>query len=382
MIYLNNAASTFPKPKSVYNTIMYCMKNCASGPGRGSKQAVKKTEDYITKARRLLSNLFNIKAQDRIIFTLNDTYALNFAIKGILHPGDHVIISCLEHNSIIRPLAELQRFDIQTTVVNTDSTGLININDLERAITPKTRLMAVTQASNVTGTIIPIKEVGMLCKKYGILFLVDGAQTAGVLPIDVKDMNISLLAFPGHKGLFGPMGTGGLYIGEEVDIIEIIQGGTGTISESPWQPKSMPDRFESGTPNVPGIAGLGAGVEFILNTGTEVIRNHESRLTQQFICEVKKIEGIKLYGTDDMDRRVSTIALNIGDMPSMEVSSILANKYSIITRGGLHCAPYTHKLLKTLDQGAVRFSIGYFNTEKHIDLAVRALYETAKKSNH
>lgn len=380
MIYLNNAASSFPKPESVYNAVMDCMKNCTSAPGRSSVKSMKDTENYITKARRLLAQLFNIGDPARIIFTLNDTYALNIAIKGVLRPGDHVVISCLEHNSIIRPLKNLEPFGIDTTVVNTDIFGSLDLEQLEKSITPRTRLIAVTQASNVIGTLTPTKEIGMMCKKHGIIFLVDAAQTAGVVPIDVKDMNIALLAFPGHKGLFGPMGTGGLYIRDDVDMIDIIQGGTGTVSESPVQPVTMPDRFESGTHNVPGIAGLSAGVEFILGTGINKIRDHEMKLTQQFICETKKIKGVKIYGSDNIIDRVSTVAINIKDMLSMDVSSILESKYGIVTRGGLHCAPYTHQMLNTIKQGAVRFSIGYFNNIKDIEKAVSALYEIAKES--
>jgi selenocysteine lyase/cysteine desulfurase len=263
MIYLNNAASSFPKPNQVYEAVMHCMKSCSAGPGRGSGKSSGDTSSYVNRARVLLSELFKIEDPLDIIFTLNDTYALNFAIKGALHPGDHAVISCLEHNSIIRPLMYLARFGITTSIVWTDHLGNIDIENIKKSITPSTKLVAVTYASNVTGSILPVEEIGKLCREHGILYLVDAAQAAGILPIDVQRMNISLLAFPGHKGLFGPMGTGGLYIKKGIDINEIIQGGTGTVSESPVQPGFMPDRFESGTHNVPGLAGLGAGLEFI-----------------------------------------------------------------------------------------------------------------------
>jgi len=359
--------------------MMHCLKNCTSGPGRGSTSFLKSTETYIGKARKLLAELFNAEDPSRIIFTLNDTYALNFALKGVLRPGDHVIISCLEHNSIIRPLMALEQFDIKTTVTYTDTAGNLSLRKLEDEINSRTRLIAATHASSVIGNILPIKEIGSLCRKYGLLFLVDSAQTAGILPIDVKEMNISLLAFPGHKGLLGPMGTGGLYIAKGVEMKEIIQGGTGTISESDRQPLTMPDRFESGTPNIPGIAGLSAGVEFINRVGMNKIREHEMKLAEQFIDGIKKIKNVKLYGTNIIFNRVPTIAFNIGDIDSMEICNTLQVKYGISTRGGLHCAPYTHKLLGTMKQGAVRVSIGYFNTEKDIEAAVKAVWQIAKK---
>lgn len=379
MVYFDNAATSYPKPQVVYDAIMKSMIDYGANPGRSGHKKALQANRGIFETRRLIAKLFNIKNPMDIAFTFNCTESLNLAIKGILKPGDHVITTSMEHNSVLRPIMFLEKLGIENTIVQGDSMGIINPKDIEKSIRPETKMIVTTHISNLTGTIMDIEVIGQIAKKYNILYLVDGAQSAGVYDIDIEKLNIDLLAFPGHKGLLGPQGTGGLYIREGVEVKEIFQGGTGSISDSLEQPLVMPDKFESGTPNAPGIVGLGEGIKYILELGMENIRGKEEELTQHFIEEARKVKGIKLYGPLEVGKHAPVVALNLGEADSSEVSYILDEEYDIAVRPGLHCAPLAHKTIGTFKQGVVRFSFGYENTHEEIEFAIKALRDISQE---
>ncbi|WP_026895553.1 aminotransferase class V-fold PLP-dependent enzyme [Clostridiisalibacter paucivorans] len=378
MIYLDNAATTFPKPRRVYDAVMYAMVDYGANPGRSGHKLALQAGRKIYETRETLAKLFNIDNPMNIVFTCNATESLNLGINGLLNSGDHVITSSMEHNSVLRPLNGLKNLGIETSIIQCDKEGNIDVSKIERAIKENTKAIVMTHASNVTGTIFPIKDIGKIAKKHNIIYMVDSAQTAGVYDLDVKDMNIDLLAFPGHKGLLGPQGTGGLYIREGIDLAEMKKGGTGSKSNEIEQPKILPDRYESGTSNTPGIAGLNDGVNYIVEKGMENIRRHEENLTKRFISGLESIKEITIYGPSDLEKRASVISMNIKDFDSSEVSYILDSSFDIATRSGLHCAPLAHKTLGTMNIGTVRFSIGPFNTEEDIDQAINAVYLISK----
>jgi cysteine desulfurase/selenocysteine lyase len=379
MIYFDNAATSFPKPNRVYDSIIGAMKEYGANPGRSGHKLALKLGREMFETRELIAKLFNIDSPMNIIFTFNCTESLNLGIKGILKRGDHVITTSMEHNSVLRPLMALKKEGIETTIVKGDLMGRIDPRDIEENIKKNTKLIVTTHVSNLTGTIMPIEEIGKIAKKNGISYLVDAAQSAGVYDIDVEKMNIDMLAFPGHKGLLGPQGTGGLYIRDGLDIDELIEGGTGSISHLLEQPEIRPDKYESGTPNGPGIVGLGAGIRYILQEGIENIRKHEEQLTQHFIEEVIKIEGVKVYGPLDIKQQGAVVPINIGLEDSSEISYILDENYNICVRPGLHCAPLSHKTIGTFEQGVVRFSFGPYNTHDEIELGIKAIREISKE---
>lgn len=379
MIYFDNAATTFPKPSITYERIIEAMKEYGANPGRAGHSMALKANREIFATRNILSKLFNIDNPMNIIFTSSGTESLNLGIKGLLRDGDHVITTSMEHNSVLRPLKHLESKGIQTTIVKANSRGEIDPESIEKAIKANTKLIVMTHISNLTGTIMPVEEVGRIAREKNILFMLDAAQSAGVYPIDVKAMNISLLAFPGHKGILGPQGTGVLYIREGLEIESILQGGTGSASESLEQPDILPDKYESGTHNGPGIIGMGAGVEYILERGIENIRKHEEELTRYFLDGIEDVEGIKIYGPKDSKKQAAVVAINLKDIDSSEMAYVLDQEYKIGVRSGLHCAPEAHKTIGSLDQGAVRFSFGIFNTIEEIDLAIKAIKEISKE---
>lgn len=379
MIYFDNAATSFPKPKVVYGEIIDAMTQYGSNPGRSGHKMALKSSRGIFNTRNKISKLFNIKNPMNVILTFNCTEGLNMGIKGFLKAGDHVITTSMEHNSVLRPIISLEKIGVTNTIVQGDSMGRIDPKDIENSIKPQTKMIVTTHISNLTGTIMDIEAIGAIAKKHNIVYFVDGAQSAGVYPIDVEKMNIDMLAFPGHKSLLGPQGTGGLYIREGLDIVELFQGGTGSVSDSLEQPDMMPDKFESGTPNAPGIIGLGAGIDYILEVGMDNIRKKEEDLTQHFIEEVQKIEKIRLYGPLARGQHAPVVSLNIGDADSSEISYILDEEYNIGVRPGLHCAPLAHKTIGTFKQGVVRFSFGFKNTHDEVELAIKALKEIAKE---
>lgn len=375
LIYFDNAATTFPKPNEVYDSIMEAMKTYGANPGRSGHKLALQMGRQVYKTRELLAELFNVSNPMNIIFTSNCTDSLNIVIKGFVREGDHVITTSMEHNSVLRPLHALKNKGVEVTIIKADSMGRINPEDIKKEIKENTKLIVTTHISNLTGTIIPVEAIGKIARDNGIYYLVDAAQSAGVYDIDVEKMNIDFLAFPGHKGLLGPQGTGGLYIREGIEVEEIKQGGTGSSSHILDQPHICPDRYESGTLNGPGIVGLGAGVSYIQKIGIENIRKHEEELTRHFMEEVLKIDKVKVYGPLDISEHAPVVAINIGDVDSSEISYILDEKYDIAVRPGLHCAPLAHKTIGTFEQGVVRFSFGLFNTHEDIEKSVKAIRE-------
>ncbi|MGI5921863.1 MAG: aminotransferase class V-fold PLP-dependent enzyme [Syntrophomonadaceae bacterium] len=378
-IYLDNAATSYPKPEEVYRAVDNFNRNLGGNPGRGSNQQTLQAGAIILKAREALARLFNINDSLRIAFTLNITEALNTGLKGILKPGDHVVTTSMEHNSVARPLHVLEQQGIEWTRVPCSPDGSLEPEDVRRALKPNTRLICMLHASNVTGTIMPIREIGSIARAYNILFMVDSAQTAGILPIDVVRDNIDVLTFTGHKGLMGPQGTGGIYIGPELVIKPLKEGGTGSLSEFLEQPKTMPDLLESGTANNPGIAGLLAGIEFIQAVGRENIRNHETSLTGQLLQGLKEIKGVTVYGPGDSSVQTAVVAFNIEGIDCGDVCMRLDYEYGIITRSGLHCAPLAHQTMGTLELGTCRLSPGYFTTSDEIDQVLRAIHNIARQ---
>ncbi len=315
------------------------------------------------------------------MFTKNATEALNLAIFGLLLPGDHVITSSMEHNSAMRPLRELESKGVEVSVIRCSPRGELDPGDLMTAIKKNTKAVILTHASNVTGTIMPVREVGNITREHGLILCVDSAQTAGVLPIDVSEMNLDLLAFSGHKSLFGPQGTGGLYIrkGIEEKIKPLIVGGTGSRSEHESQPDFMPDRYESGTLNTAGLAGLGAGAEYILRKGIDHIRTKEILLTQYFLDGLKSISSVRIYGPGEASRQISVVSFNVDGLTPSEVSFAFDEQYGILSRPGLHCAPSAHRTIGTFPGGTVRFSFGYFNTEEEINYALDAVRQLSRR---
>lgn len=372
MIYLDNAATSFPKPVEVYDQVLRCMKTYAANPGRSSHDMAVEASSKIMDTRQELSEIFNIPNLLNIIFTCNATEALNIGIKGMVKPGDHIISTVIEHNSVLRPLNYLSEKGITFTLLPVDGNGYMDFNNLKKSIRKNTEAIIINHASNVLGTVQDIRAIGEIAKKSGIIFMVDASQSAGVIPIDVVRDNIHLLAFPGHKGLYGPQGTGGLYISEEIELDSFKQGGTGSESFSMKQPNFLPDRFESGTLNTPGIAGLCAGILFIKKVGIENIRKHENMLVEYLVKELSKLSYIKIYGGTDYKNRGAVVSLNLDNVDASIVGELL-NKKGIAVRTGFHCAPLIHEVIGTKTRGTVRISPGYFNTLEDIEKLIKAL---------
>jgi cysteine desulfurase family protein len=378
MIYLDNAASSYPKPPQVITAMEACLRGYAANPGRGTHQLAMKASRTLFEARNKAAKLFGIKNCDNIAFTKNATEALNLAIHGLLKAGDHVITSTLEHNSVRRPLEFLHKQGvIELTYVPADDQGRFHAEAIRPAIRENTRLIAVTHGSNLTGTLMPIAQIGAIAKERGIVLLVDVCQTAGVYPIHVEEMNIGLLAFTGHKSLYGPQGTGGLYIDPEIDLVPLMQGGSGGYSELIEMPATRPDRYEAGTPNTVGFAGLLAGLTFLEETGVENIRAHEEALTTSLHRGLTAIPGVDVYGPPLGEARVPIVSFTIAGFESHEIGFILDKNYNICVRSGLHCAPLAHETVGTIEHGLVRVSIGYFNTQDDIDALLQAVQEIA-----
>ncbi len=375
MIYLDNAATTFPKPKEVHDAMLDCMMNYCANPGRAGHKLAMKAAREIYDARESVASLFNIEDPMSIVFTSNATESLNLAIKGFVNPGDHIITTSMEHNSVIRPIKALEQSNVENTIVLCETDGSLDVNKIKEAIKLNTKLIVTTHASNVCGTIIDIESIGKIAKENKVTYLVDASQTAGVYNIDVDKMNIDMLATPGHKCLMGPQGTGILYIKKGIILKELTQGGTGSNSEDLFQPDLHPDKYESGTHNTPGIVGLGRGVQYIMDKGIDKIRMHEEDLCDYMLKELEKIDEVTIYGIKDSKKRAAVISINIDNIDSGEVTYLLDSEYDIATRSGIHCAPLAHQTLGTLETGAVRFSPGYFNTKNDIDKAINALKE-------
>ncbi len=377
MIYLDNAATSFPKPSKVYEEVLNCMKNYCANPGRGSHNMAIKSALKVMEARELIAEIFNIKSPFNIVFTSNATEALNIAIKGVLNKGDHVISTVIEHNSVLRPLNTMAKNGIEITIISSDKAGYINPLDIKDEIRLNTKAIIVNHASNVLGSIQDINSIGKIAKRYGIIFIVDASQSSGSISIDVERDNIDLLAFPGHKGFFGPQGIGGLYIKEGIEVKAFKEGGTGSSSNSMDQPNELPDRFESGTLNTPGIAGLCEGLKFIKKIGIENIYKEEMELMDQLIKELKKLDFIKIYGSMSLKNRLAVLSINMEGVDASVVGEKL-NDYEIAVRTGYHCAALIHKVIGTEYRGTVRISPGCFNTPKDIDELVKTIIKIYK----
>jgi len=375
MIYLDNGATSFPKPRAVREEISRCISFYAANAGRGSHTLSVKAAEKIWETRELLAKLFHASTPDRIIFTQNCTEALNLGLKGILKNGDDLIISDMEHNSVYRPSVALWGKGVKTLMALSDNEGRIMPEAVLRQITPRTRMICLQHASNVGGGLNPIREIGQIARTHGILFMVDAAQTAGSVPIDVEADCIDLLAFPGHKGLLGPQGTGGLYVREGLTVYPMREGGTGSASENPEMPDFLPDRLEGGTLNLPGICGLGAGVRFVLRKGAENIGRHEQQLCARFMRGISDIKGLRILGPSSIENRVGVVSISVLGQDSARIAGILDKKYGIAVRAGLHCAPLAATRFNVLQEGSVRFSPGVFNTPQEMDYAARALRE-------
>lgn len=377
MIYLDNAATTMHKPQEVIDAVVAALSSMGNA-GRGVNDASLSASRIIYDTREKLCHLFHGTNARQIAFTNNSTESLNIAIKGILNPGDHVITTMLEHNSVLRPLYEMEARGVKLTIVKSNEQGTLNIQDIEDAITEETKLIICTNGSNLTGNYINLKPIGEMAHKHGVLFAVDASQTAGVFPIDVQDMQIDILCFTGHKGLLGPQGTGGIYVREGLSVRPLKSGGSGVQTYSKIHPAEMPTALEAGTLNGHGIAGLHAALEYLEKTGIDSIRNREQDLMWRFYEGVKDIPNVKIYGDFSTKNRCAVVTLNIGDYDSSEVSDALLTEYNISTRSGGHCAPLMHEALGTVEQGAVRFSFSHYNTEEEVDTAIKAIRELSQ----
>lgn len=370
MIYLDNAATSFQKPPQVFHAVMNAMRTMTS-PGRGGYGASRAASEVIFEAREALSELFHIATPARVVFTDNATTAINTAMKGVLRPGDTLLISSMEHNAVARPAFEAAKRGVACSVVQTDGDGRLSPTALDEAMTGKVRMVCLIHASNVSGVCNDLAALGRIVKKHGALFMVDASQSAGVADIDVDECGIDLLAFPGHKSLLGPQGTGALYIREGVSVSPLTFGGTGSLSESLRQPELLPDRFESGTHNVPGIAGLNAGVRYILKRTPQAIAAHENACVRLLAEDLSVIRGVRLYGSPLSAGRVGVLSVT-AEKDSVQLASRLADEFGICVRAGLHCAPLAHKTLGTFESGTVRFSPGAFTTKAQIKQAALA----------
>lgn len=380
VIYLDHAATSWPKPASVTEAVMSVMLNDAANPGRGSHAMAVRASRVLFDARKQLAKLFNIKNPNDIAFASNTTMALNMAIKGFLKPGDHVIATSVEHNSVRRPLYYLeQKIGIEVTYIEGDVTGNINVDDLNKHIRPNTSLVVVNHSSNLLGTIMPLADIAEIVRKHDIKLLVDAAQSAGILPIDVRAMGIHMLAFPGHKGLLGPQGTGGLYIDPNLELEPLLHGGTGSQSEALEQPYVRPDRYEAGTQNTPGLAGLSKGVQHVLLEGVQNIHHKEWTLAQRLLHGLESIEGVKLLGPAIGEQRTGIVAFNLQSVDPSELSFILDQHYGIAIRAGFHCTPLAHACAGTSDTGAIRASVGIYTTEADVDALTDAIKEISQQ---
>ncbi|MDO3681617.1 aminotransferase class V-fold PLP-dependent enzyme [Paenibacillus ehimensis] len=379
VIYLDHAASSWPKPPEVLKAMHDCMEQYAANPGRGSHELAVKASRVLFEGRKQLAKLFNIKNPNDIAYAPNTTFALNLAIKGFVKEGDHILCTAVEHNSVRRPLEYLKRTkNVQVTYVKTDEQGWLSLDDVRREIISKTSLIVSTHSSNLLGSIMPVEELGQLCRDHQIKLLVDAAQTAGTMEVDVQKLGIHMLAFPGHKGLLGPQGTGGLYIDPEIDLEPLLHGGTGSQSEAAEQPDVRPDRYEAGTQNTVGVAGLVEGVRYIHKQTVEQIHAREWKLTQRIMNGLMEIDGVTILGPQIGQNKTGIVAFTIAGADSSEVAFILDQSFHIAVRAGFHCTPLAHEMVGTLERGAVRASVGCFTTEEETDQLLYAVREIAK----
>ncbi|CAN5670215.1 aminotransferase class V-fold PLP-dependent enzyme [soil metagenome] len=380
MIYLDNAATSWPKPESVYETLGSFLREAGANPGRSGHKMAVAAASAVASTREKIAKLINAEESERVVFTANATDSLNLAINGLLKPGDHVITSTMEHNSIIRPIKALESHGISFTAVRATPDGYISPAEIKKAIQPNTRLIALTHASNVTGAIVPAAEIAEVARAANVLFLLDGAQTVGALPIDVQALGIDLIGFPGHKGLLGPTGTGALYIGPRVDLEQFTplrSGGTGIFSEADEQPMILPYRYEAGTVNTSGIAALGKGVEYVQNRGVEAIWAHEMTLISKLVSGLEAIDGVRVFPVPAATGRAAVVSFIIDGWTPADAGAVLDESFDIACRVGLHCAPLTIDTIGAMPRGTIRFSPGPFTTATEIEQATTAVSELA-----
>ncbi|MBI2186734.1 MAG: aminotransferase class V-fold PLP-dependent enzyme [Acidobacteria bacterium] len=377
MIYFDNAATSWPKPPSVAAAIREQMAGAGGNPGRSGHRLSIAAARVVEETREAVARLFHIDNPSRVAFTTNATHALNVALYGLIRPGDRVVTTSVEHNSVMRPLRHLETTGVCVEVVPCDANGSIDVGRLEDRLASGARLLVATHASNVAGTILPIGEMAAVARRHGARIVVDAAQTAGTMPIHVAALGIDVLAFTGHKGLFGPTGTGGLYVREGLELPPLVRGGTGSDSAHEVQPDFMPDALESGTLNVAGIAGLGAGVRFLIDVGVEAVQAHERALTTRCVEGLRAMEGIAVYGPADPVARCGIVSFSVAGASPSEVGLLLDESFGILARTGLHCAPAAHRTLGTFPTGTVRFGFGWFNTAAEVDAAIDAVRQIA-----
>jgi cysteine desulfurase family protein len=374
-IYLDNAATSFPKPPGIAEAVVRAVHDEGAAEGRSATRAALRVHEVVARCRQRVARLLGAPSAERIVFTFNGTDSLNLALHGLLRPGDHVVISAIEHNSVLRPLRYLRDRAIEVTSVPVDQHGRVRVDDVKNALRKETRLVALVHVSNVTGAIQPIDDVGEMARAHGAFFLVDAAQSAGHIPIDVSRSPIDLLAAPGHKGLLGPLGTGILYVGPGVEeqLESVRQGGTGSHSEDDRQPERLPDKYESGNHNVPGLFGLEAALAWIEERGVQEIGRHERELTEQLVAGLAPIKGLRIYGPRSPEERVGVVSLTLDGFESQELATVLDTSFGIETRAGLHCAPGAHRSLGTFaGGGTLRMSVGPFTTADHVEATLAA----------
>jgi cysteine desulfurase/selenocysteine lyase len=373
LIYFDNAATSRPKPPEVLQAMNDYMINVCANSGRSGHQLSIEASRIVYRTREALAKLFNADDPLQIVFTLNATESINLALQGILQHSDHVITSSMEHNSVMRPLRALESQGVEITVIKCSQQGVLDPSDVRNSVKKNTKMIVLNHASNVIGSIQPVEEIGLIARENEILFLLDSAQTAGACEIDVQKMNVDLLAFSGHKSLYGPVGTGGLYIRNGINLKPLKYGGTGSRSDEEYQPDFLPDRYESGTLNIVGIAGLGAGVEFVMQKGVENIRKKECELTQKLINGLLSIPKVSVYGSLNAQKQIGVVSFNIQGFSPSEVAMYLEEHFDILCRASLHCSPSAHKTIGTFPDGAVRFSLGIFTTDNDVDIAVNTI---------
>ena len=374
-VYLDNAATSWPKPETVYTAVDHFMREVGCTPGRGGHRREEEAVRVTDETRAALAQVFHASDPQGVAFTLNATQAINMALKGFLRPGDHVVTSSIEHNAMWRPLQALQRRGVRLTAVPCAPDGTMDPADVEGALRRHTRLVAMLHASNVLGTVLPIPEVAEVAHRHGALLLVDAAQTAGAYPIDMQAMGIDLLAFAGHKGTYGPHGTGGLVLSPGIELETWMEGGSGVLSRPDTMPEELPMRLEAGTQNAAGLAGLLAGVKFVLEQGVDRIRAHEMALAGRLIERLQAVPGLRVLGPGDLERRTAVVSVTVQDYVPDQLAAVLDKVFDVATRAGLHCAPQAHRVAETLDRGALRFSPGFFTTAQEVDYAVESLQQ-------
>ena len=374
-IYFDNSSTSFPKAPNVGRAMGEFIENGAFNINRGSYEGAYEAGSAVLDTREMLKDLFNCPNSKNVVFTPSVTYSLNFFIKGFLKPGDHVLVTSVEHNAVMRPLVQMEKLGVEFDAVPCDEEGGVTADDFRAYIKENTKAIITTHASNVCGTIIPIEEIGALCKEKGLVYAVDTAQTAGILNIDMQKANIDFLAFTGHKGLLGPQGIGGFIASDKLEglIDPVISGGTGSLSDSEEIPDFLPDRFESGTLNLPGIIGLHQALVYLKEAGIDNMRNEKMEITKYFLDQVKKIEGVRIAGKKTVEGRLGVVSIDFEGFDNSIVSFYLSSKYKIMTRVGMHCAPRAHKTLKTFPQGTVRFSFSHFNTKEEVDVCIDSI---------